>query len=166
MLGYTFKTATEEDIPKLLEIYNHYVLNTTATFHVKALTQGEMRDIVLFEDPKYQTLVIMEGEDIIGYVILGQHKRREAYDTTGEVSVYLSPNLVGRGVGSMALREIEAFAKIKSFHVLTATICATNQKSIKLFERNGYVKCAHYKEVGKKFDKWLDSVVYQKILDA
>ena len=64
----------------------------------------------------------------------------------------------------MAIRYIEEFAKKQKLHVLVATICGENEASIHLFAKNGYVKCAHYKEVGQKFGQLLDVVAYQKIL--
>ena len=165
MPEYSFLEAREEHISDLLEIYNYYVLKTTATFHSKALTEDAMRGLVFFNNPKYRTFVIIKDEVISGYVLLTQHKSREAYDRTGEVTVYLRHDNIGAGIGSLAIKYIEEFAKTKDFHVLVATICGENQKSIKVFERNGYEKCAHYKQVGSKFNQWLDVVAFQKILD-
>lgn len=165
MSEYLFKEVTEEYISDLLNIYNYYVLNTTATFHSKLLSEEAMKKLIFFDDPKYKTFLIIKDETLCGYVLLTQHKSREAYDGTGEVTVYLKPDNVGTGVGSLAVKYIEEFAWDKGFHVLIATICGENQKSIKLFERNGYEKCAHYKQVGSKFNQWLDVVAYQKILE-
>lgn len=165
MSDYLFKEAREEHISDLLDIYNYYVLNTTATFHSKSLTEEAMKELIFFNNPKYRTFVIVKDEIICGYVLLTQHKSREAYDRTGEVTVYLRPESIGTGIGSLAVKYIEEFAKSKDFHVLIATICGENHQSIKVFERNGYEKCAHYKQVGSKFNQWLDVVAYQKILD-
>lgn len=164
MGDYQFELINESDLPAVLEIYNHYVLHTTATFHAKALSLSEMRELVFFENPKYRTYIIKENTQIQGYVLLTQHKKREAYDTTGEVTVYLNPDQTGKGLGSLAVKFIEGISKENGFHVILATICGENEKSIRAFERNGYVKCAHYHEVGKKFGKWLDVVAYEKIV--
>ena len=165
MSNYSFQEAREEHVPDLLEIYNYYVLNTTATFHSKPLTIEAMKGLIFFNDPKYKTFVIQKDDVISGYVLLTQHKSREAYDRTGEVTVYLRPDHIGNGVGSLAIKYIEEFARSKDFHALIATICGENEKSIKVFEGNGYEKCAHYKQVGSKFNQWLDVVAYEKILD-
>ncbi|MDF2523867.1 MAG: Phosphinothricin N-acetyltransferase [Clostridiales bacterium] len=164
MSEFIFHEAGEKHIEDLLNIYNYYVLYTTATFHAKPLTEEAMRSLIFFHNPKYKTFVMIKDDVLIGYVLLTQHKSREAYDRTGEVTVYLKPDYIGAGVGSLAVKYIEEFAKQKDFHVLVATICGENQKSIKVFERNGYEKCAHYKQVGSKFNQWLDVVAYQKIL--
>jgi L-amino acid N-acyltransferase YncA len=159
-----FEEILETHLEKVLEIYTYYVLNTTATFHAHALDLQEMKELVIFDSPKYKTFVIYDEDTLCGYVILTQHKKREAYDGTAEVTVYLKNDYVGKGVGTLAVKFIEDYAKTKELHVLVATICGENSKSIRVFERNGYVKCAHYKEVGRKFGQLLDVVAYQKII--
>ena len=164
MNQYQFAELKEDDLPEITSIYNHYVLNTSATFHAHALSTDEMRDLVFFDNPKYKAFTIKDNHDLLGYLIITQHKKREAYDGTAEVTIYLKPESTGKGIGSPTLRFAEEIAKKSGIHVLVATICGENTMSIRLFEKNGFVKCAHYKEVGKKFGQWLDVVAYQKIL--
>lgn len=164
MENYCFKEMKEDYLGEVLQIYTYYVLNTNATFHAHALTPEEMRKIVFFKNEKYKAFVICEKDSICGYVLITQHKHREAYDATAEVTIYLKPDLMGKGIGSMAIKHIEEFAKKQGIHVLVATICGENNASIKMFEKNGYFKCAHYKEVGQKFGQILDIVAYQKII--
>lgn len=164
MNNYRLEELKDGQLKEIMEIYNHYVMNTTATFHAKQLNLEEMKEHVFFDNPKYKTFVIFDNDNLCGFVVLTHHKKREAYDGTAEVSIYLKPNFIGRGLGSFAVRHIEDVAKRSGIHVLIATICGENNKSIKLFENNGYTKCAHYKEVGKKFGQLLDVVAYQKII--
>jgi L-amino acid N-acyltransferase YncA len=164
MSDYCFEEIREDHLSAVLEIYNYYVLNSTATFHEHLLNLDEMREIVFFENPKYKTYVIIDDHDLCGYVLLTQYKKREAYNITAEVTIYLKPDCFGKGIGSLAIEYIEAVAKKADLHSLIAIICGENNQSIRLFEKNGYVKCAHYKEVGKKFDRLLDVVDYQKII--
>jgi phosphinothricin acetyltransferase len=72
---------------------------------------------------------------------------------------------LGRGLGRRLLGHLEARARESGFHVLVAGISADNVASVRLFESAGFQKCAHYREVGKKFGRVLDVVHYQKILD-
>lgn len=160
----SFEKVSDETLPEVLKIYTYYVLNTTATFHAHALSEAEMREIVFFENPKYCTYAIRQNDTIAGYVILTQHKKREAYDATAEITIYLKPDSTGKGIGSKAIEFIEKRAKEQKMHVLVATICGENLPSIRLFEKNGFTKCAHYKEVGIKFGQYLDVVAYQKII--
>lgn len=161
---YYFSAMKEEHLDSVLQIYTHYVLNTTATFHARPLTREDMRELVFLSNEKYKTFVICEDTKVLGYVFITQHKKREAYDGTAEVSLYLEPAFVGKGLGSQAINYIEEYAKTQKLHVLVATICGQNDESIKLFKKNGYTQCAHYKEVGQKFGKLLDIVAYQKII--
>jgi len=164
MEKYSLREMTEEYLDEVLQIYTYYVLNTTATFHSQPLTREAMREIVFFDTEKYKTFVICENGKVCGYVLITPHKKREAYYGTAEVTVYLKPDYTGQGLGSMAVKHMEEYAKKHKLHVLVATICGQNEKSIRLFEKNGYWKCAHYKEVGQKFKQLLDVVAYQKIL--
>lgn len=164
MEKYYFEAMKEEYLDAVLQIYTHYVLNTTATFHSRPLTRAGMREIVFFNSDKYKTFVICEEGQVCGYVLITQHKKREAYDGTAEVTVYLKPIFIGKGIGSRAIRYVEEYAKKQKLHVLVATICGKNAESIRLFVKNGYIKCAHYKEVGEKFGQLLDIVAYQKII--
>lgn len=160
-----FSKLTPAELPAVLQIYNYYVENTTVSFHMHLISSDEMRSIVFFDDPKYQTFTIRCDGELCGYVILTRYKAREAYGISAEVTVYLKPEFTGREIGGEAIRFIEKFARQQKFHSLIAIICGENTASMKVFEKNGFVKCAHYKEVGKKFDRLLDSVSYQKILD-
>ena len=155
---------TEQHLDTVLEIYTHYVLNTTVTFHSKPPSRDEMKDIVFFNSDRYKTFLICDDDEVCGYVLITQHKKREAYDVTAEVTIYLKPDCAGKGLGSMALNHIEEYAKTQNLHVLVSNICFENKASIKLFERNGYWKCGHFKEIGHKFGQRLDMLAYQKIL--
>jgi L-amino acid N-acyltransferase YncA len=164
MAQYNFLALQEAHLPSIRDIYNYYIQNTTATFHTQPLTPNEMRELVFFNNPKYQAYAICNEHQVCGYILLTQHKKRAAYDLTAEVTLYLEPGLTGKGIGSQALRFIETAAREAKFHVLVATICGENLSSIRLFTKNGYSQCAHYHEVGRKFDRWLDLVAFEKIL--
>lgn len=165
MENLIFEEVKEVHLQELLEIYTYYVLNTTATFHDHAITMEEMKELVIFENPIYKTFVIRACQTICGYVILTQHKKREAYYKTAEITIYLSPEYTGKGIGTKAIEYIEKYAKEVNMHALVATICGQNSKSINLFTHCGYDNCAHFKEVGTKFGQLLDVVAYEKILD-
>jgi phosphinothricin acetyltransferase len=164
MSNVTIEELREEQLQDILQIYNYYIENTTATFHAHEMSSDEMRELVFFNADKYQSFVLKENETILGYVSLKQYSKREAYDNTAEVTIYLRHDCIGKGVGSMAVRFIEEFAREKGIHALLAGICGENTDSIRLFERSGYVKCAHYREVGRKFGRILDVVAYEKLI--
>jgi len=161
---HSFLPMAEAHLAEVCAIYNHYVASSTATFQIRPVTLAEMREQVFFGRAGHQAHVMSGDDGVRGYVLLGPHKKREAYDGTAEVSVYLRPDCLGQGLGKAAVRFIEERARAAGLHVLVATICAENEQSIRLFERHGYEKCAHFREVGRKFGRYLDVVAYQKNL--
>ena len=81
-----------------------------------------------------------------------------------EVTIYLKPEYFGKGIGREVLLQMEQKALEVSIVVLMGIITAENEASVKLFERMGYEKCGHFKQVGEKFGRILDVVAYQKLL--
>jgi len=159
-----FIKTSGSEISALCDLFNYYVTKTTCTFYTNELTGDQLSKNLIFDNSKYISYSIYIDSVIVGFVSLTQHKSREAYDLTGEVSVYLDENYTGKGIGSKAIEFIEKYAVATGFHTLIATICGENINSIKLFERNNYIKCSHFREVGKKFNRFLDVISLQKIL--
>lgn len=159
-----FMPVSEEHLPAIHEIYNYYVIHSTATFHTAPITLEEMRSLVIPKSPLYCTYTIQCDDKIVGYVLLTQYKTRAAYNSTAEVTIYLSADYTGKGLGHTALNFIEDIARKTGFHALVANICHENTQSVMLFERCGYERCAYYREVGYKFDRYLDLVSYEKLL--
>ncbi len=146
-------------------IYQWYVDNSTATFQIAPTSEAEMEGLLFFKKDRYRSFGVFEGETFVGYGIVTQFKTREAYDTTAEVTIYLDHRATGKGYGRAIVERLEAFARSQKLHSLLAIISGENEASIKLFSRLGYSECARYKEVGRKFGRWLDVVTLGKILD-
>jgi L-amino acid N-acyltransferase YncA len=154
--------VTSIDLPAILAIYNDYILNSTATFHSEKLSKNDLEEFLYISHLKYPSFLIRENDEIIGYCFLTQYKKRQAYDRSAELSIYLKPEFTGKGIGLVALNHLEAAAKKAGIHVLVGTMCGENHASIRLMEKSGFSKCAHLKNIGEKFGKILDVVVYQK----
>lgn len=159
-----FDLAKEDYLDDVLNIYNYYILHTTATFSIRPITKEEMHKIMFSGLKRFPSFVIKEGKEIIGYVLLARYKAREAYDRTAEVTIYLKEGYEGKGIGSLALKHIEEFAVKHEFRALLAVICAENEESIALFNKFEYFRCADFKQVGEKFGRVLDVVIYEKLL--
>lgn len=162
--GLSFVDLGEAHLNDVLDIYNYYVLNTTVSFHTEPQTLPDMRQAVLGGDPRFKSYAIELDGGMQGYVLITRHKNKQAYDTSGEISIYLRPGQGGQGLGGKALRFIEERAVELGFHVLVATVCADNEPSRRLFMKHGYEQSALFKEIGYKFGRWLDIVSYQKIV--
>ena len=153
-----------EHLEIIRDIYQYYVDHSTATFHTGHVTTSELREKILIDHPRYKSYVI-EGEGMIcGYCYLSQYNKRQAYDRTAELSIYIDHNFKSKGIGKSVLKQLEEEAKKVQIVVLLAIITGDNEHSIRSFSSAGYAKCAELKEVGEKFGKLLDVVFYQKIL--
>lgn len=159
-----FRPTEEKDLPAALDIYNYYVENTTATFHIGRVGLDTMRGILRPGDTRHPSFLIEENGAPRGYVLLIRFHEREAFRKTAEVTVYLAPGAGGRGLGGAALDFIEGVAGKKGFHSLIATICHENGASVRLFSSRGYFEAARLREVGFKFGRPLDLLIYEKLL--
>jgi L-amino acid N-acyltransferase YncA len=154
----------EKDYLTVKEIYDYYVLNSTATFATSEISLFDLKETILTGHPKYKSYIIKADGSICGYCYLSQYKKRQAYDRTAEISVYLKHEFAGKGIGKQTLEKLEIVARENGISVLIGIITAENQQSVLLFENCGFEKCAHFRKVGEKFGRLLDVVAYQKIL--
>jgi L-amino acid N-acyltransferase YncA len=154
----------EKDYSVVKEIYDYYILNTTVTFHTDGISVKELKKTILIGHPKYKSFIIKYNGDTCGYCYISQYKKRQTYNRTAEITIYLKPEYSGKGIGGQIIERLETIAKNHDIYVLIGIITGDNQPSIRLFEKCGFLKCAHFKNVGEKFNKVLDVVAYQKIL--
>lgn len=155
---------TQADYVIVKDIYDWYVLNSTATFHTEPINVDELAGFMYLNDPVFQSFLIKQADEVVGYCYTTRYKNRQAYDRTAEVTLYLKHDLTGRGIGVSALSQLEEIARKNGLRTLLAIITGENKNSIRLFEKCGYEKCAHFKRVGEKFGRILDVVGYQKEL--
>lgn len=167
MSNVSFVSVEDKHVKRITEIYNYYIKNTTVTYHYFEHTEAQMKEILYSKDPRFNSFAIIDDDngEVIGHCLICKFKNREAYDICGEVTIYIENSHLGRGIGKLALNFLEEEARRQKFHALVASISSENERSIRLFEGEGYSKCAHFKEVGVKFGKVLDLVYYEKILD-
>jgi len=157
-----FKELEEKDLPEVLKIYNWYIQHSTATFHTEPVPIDQLKEFIYINHPLYKSFLIYQNNDIAGYCFLTHYKQRQAYDRTAEVTIYLKPEFCSRGIGKAALVKLEQTAKNHNIKNLIGVISGDNHESIGLFEKSNFVKYAHFKNVGEKFNKILDVVAYQK----
>ncbi len=164
-MDITFEKATLNDLVAIKEIFDYYILNTSATFYTDRISFQELREIIPFYHPIYQSYMVKADGMVAGYCYLSQFKKGQAYDRTAEATVYLKPEYCGKGIGYKMVTFLEEKAKKKDIRVLVGDITGTHQQSINLFTKCGFEKCAEYKQVGQKFDELLDVVSYQKMIE-
>ena len=157
-----FNPITKENIPFALDIYNWYVINSTATFHLEVVPQEELERMLSLGHSKYQSFEILLNNETCGFCYLSQFRYKEAYDKSAEITLYLKQDYLGKGIGKATLSFLENIAQENGINNLVAVITEGNIGSIALFEKQGYFKVGHLKNIGEKFGKALDVVSYQK----
>lgn len=160
----SFTPLTGDKLLDIKAIYDWYIKNSTATFHTEPITLDQLQEFIFIGHPLYKSFLIYADGALAGYCFLTYHKKRPAYDRTAEISIYLKQEAAGKGIGKSALAYLEQVAKETGLKNLVGVITGDNTPSMALFERAGFEKCAHFKNVGEKFGKVLDVVAYQKQL--
>ena len=153
----TIRTATEEDIPSLLEIYNDIIINTTAVWHEEPHTLAMRQDwFALKKEQGFPVFVAEENKEVIGFSTIGPFRPWFGYRYTVENSVYVATNSRGKGVANILMPPLIEASKQLGLHAIVAGIEAGNDASIALHEKFGFIEVAHFKEVGFKFNRWMD----------
>lgn len=159
------RLAVLDDAAAIRDIYNHEVMSTTATFDLVPRSLDDQRQWLAARSGAFAALVAVEGtgdaETVVGFAALSPYKERAAYRTTVEDSVYVRRDRGGRGIGSLLLTRLLDEARSSGFHTVMARIEATGTASRRLHERCGFELVGIEREVGRKFNRWLDVAVMQ-----
>lgn len=159
------RDVVDKDTSQIVEIYNHYIVTSHATFEIDPMVDSEMqRRVIECTDRGYPFLVANNEVEICGYAYANQFKTRPAYKHTAEVSVYIRKGDNRKGIAIQLYRELIARLEAKGLHTVIAGISLPNQPSVRLHERFGFKKVAHFHEVGRKFDRWIDVGYWQLAL--
>ncbi|SFD20636.1 GNAT family N-acetyltransferase [Algibacter pectinivorans] len=153
------------DAPQLLDIYNYYVLNTTATFDLEALSLDVFTHKLETISAEYPIIVFEEDKTIIGYAYGSKFRPKPAYHYVVESTVYVKPNAHGKKIGTTLYAELLKLLKQAKFHTVLGVLTIPNTASIKLHEKFGFKQVAHLEEVGFKFGEWQYIGIWQLKLE-
>jgi phosphinothricin acetyltransferase len=157
------RAARESDLTDILAIYNHAVVNTTATFDLEPRTAEAQEAWFVEHVPPHPAIVWEEEGRLLGWASISPYHSRCAYRFTGEASVYVAPDAHRRGIGEGLLREIIALGARYDYHSLVGGITEENVASSRLAEKVGFRRVGTLDEVGYKFDRWLNVTMYQYV---
>ncbi|AYN40865.1 N-acetyltransferase family protein [Streptomyces dangxiongensis] len=162
------RAGIEADLENLTTIYNHYVRETAVTFDTVVLTPQERRPWLLShpEDGPHRLMVATaaDSQRILGYATSGPHRPRPAYVTSVETSVYVAPEAVGRGIGTLLYGALFEALAGEDVHRAYAGIAQPNEASVRLHEHFGFRRVGTFQEVGRKFGRYWDVAWYEKPL--
>ncbi len=158
------RPANEADAQAICNIYNPYVSDTIITFEEEPVSMEEMTERIR-ETISHLPWVIIEDEgQVVGYAYASRWKSRCAYRYSVETTVYLSTAASGKGFGSLLYEHLIADLRQRSIHSLIGGIALPNLASVSLHEKFGFEKVAHFKEVGWKFNQWIDVGYWELVL--
>ena len=162
----TLRLATTDDAASIMAIYNHEVTTSTSTFDLVPRTVVTQRDWLAARSGAFAVVVAVDQPDgsVIGFGSISPYKERAAYRTTVEDSVYVHADHHRRGIGTMLLGRLVETARDGGFHAVMARIEASRQGSRLLHERCNFELVGIERQVGRKFKRWLDVAVMQRLL--
>jgi L-amino acid N-acyltransferase YncA len=160
------RSAAPKDLPALLEIINHAILNTTAIYDYEPRTMDQQKAWFeqMFNDGMPVIVAERQGE-VLGYGSYNIFRPKIGYKFSVEHSIYLDEKSRGIGVGGKLLGSLIQRARESGLHSMIAGIDAANRGSIEFHKKYGFVEKGYLKEVGYKFDQWLDLVFMQLLLE-
>lgn len=160
------RPVIEKDATSIAEIYNFYIENSTATFEETCITTADISQrIQKVIRAQLPWLVIEEHGILLGYAYATPWKERSAYRFSVESSVYMSPQSQGKGLGNKLYQALFVELRKLPIHSVLGGITLPNPASIALHEKLGMQKVAHFPQIGRKFDQWLDTAYWQMTLD-
>ena len=161
------RPAHAEDAGAICTIYNRYVTGTTISFEEEPVLPAEMAQrIADVQSAGLPWLVMLENHELIGYAYATKWRVRPAYRTSVETSIYLDLNHHGSGAGTLLYGALLDELRRCGLHLAIAGIAQPNEASVRLHEKLGFIKVAHFSEVGRKFDQWIDVGYWQLKLDG
>jgi phosphinothricin acetyltransferase len=165
----SLRLATLADAQQIREIYNHEVLNTTATFDLVPRSLSDQEQWITARSGAFAALVAVDSEEasgrtVVGFGSLSPYKERAAYRTSVEDSVYVRRDRNGEGIGKRIVTELLQVATMSGFHAVFARISTVGQASMALHRSCGFELVGIEREVGRKFNRWLDVAIMQALL--
>jgi len=165
MRELSIRPAVESDAAAINHIYNHYVRTATATFDTEEMSLERRRAWLAEHVGPYPVLVAEDGAGgLLGWGSLSRWGTRRAYDRTVEISVYIAEESTGRGTGPAMSQALLGEAGRLGHHVVISQIVHENEASLKMAARQGFEHVGTLRQVGRKFDRWLDVVLMEYVV--
>ncbi|MGC1678718.1 MAG: N-acetyltransferase family protein [Candidatus Binataceae bacterium] len=166
MSGVLIRAATGADLPRITEIYNHYVVNTPITFDLEPVS-AEQREPWFREHTeggRNRLFVAHDDGVVVGYAGTARFRAKAAYDTTVDATIYCAREATGRGIGTMLYRALFEALRSEDINRIVAGITLPNDASVALHRRFGFTPLGTYSEIGRKFGRYWDVLQLERPL--
>lgn len=152
------RTVTPEDFERITEIYNYYIEHTVVTFDEEPVTVQFMKQKAEKILKNYPFLVLEdESSALVGYGYGSQFRAKPAYRFTVETTIYFDKSAIGKGYGTVLYTKLLSELRDRGYKIALGVLGLPNPASARLHEKLGFVKTGHLKNVGRKFDQWVDT---------
>ena len=159
------RPATDDDAEAIRAIYNPEVLESTVTFDLVPRTLAEQLEWLHARSGAHAVLAADDDAgELVGFGSLSPYRDRPAYSTSVEDSLYVRRDRQGEGIGRLLLAELVTVATAHGFHAMVARIVGGHDASIRLHAALGFEIVGTEREIGRKFGRWLDVVLMERLL--
>lgn len=157
------RNGRETDLPSLVEIYNHYVLNGHVTFDVEVTTLESRRSwFEAFSTGPHQLLVAEASRGVLGCATSSQYRTHPAFDQTVETGIYLNPTAQRKGVGTLLYASLLKVLEGQPVHLAVAGVALPNDASVALHRKLGFEEVGVFREYAIKHGAWISSMWFQR----
>ena len=160
----TIRPATEEDLDAVAAIYDEQVRTGISTFDLEPPAPSYWHHHLDATQPGDHFLVAADADEVVGFAYSSVYRPRPGYRLTRETSVYLAAQARGQGLGRRLYDDLLTLVAADGMHVALALVALPNPASVALHEACGFEHLGTMREVGRKFDRWLDTAWYQRML--
>ena len=154
------RAATADDLAAAAAIYDEQVRTGISTFDLEPPPLSYWQHRLASTEPGDHFLVADDG-DIVGFAYSSAYRPRPGYRLTRETSVHLAERARGCGLGRRLYDDLLARVRADGIHVVLALVALPNPGSVALHEACGFEHLGTMREVGRKFDRWLDTAWFQ-----
>ena len=167
----SLRDADEADLPTIVAIYNATIDDTTTSWADEPETLEHRRAWFAARRAAGDPVLVVVDDDsgpVVGFTAWSWFRGEgtwPGYRHTRELSIHIAPGHQGEGLGRRLMEALVDRARAAGVHVLVAGVDAATERSLRFHEHMGFVEVARMPEVGRKFDRWLDLVLLQRIVD-
>jgi phosphinothricin acetyltransferase len=160
--AYVFSTMSAEDCKEIVDIFNHYIEHSYAAYPEQPVSV-DFCAMMMAQSSRYPSVTIKTQDGkIVGFGFLHAHNPMPAFSRTAEITYFIRPEMTGKGIGSQMLALLETSAKKHNISVILANISSKNTGSIRFHQKNGFIECGRFRNVGEKKNELFDTVWMQK----
>lgn len=163
-MEYKFRRVTKNEGKQVIDILNYYIENSFAAFLDNKLDYGSFQPLLAMNRGYPFYVIADETDAIIGFGFLGRYHPSEAFNHVAEVTYFILPPYIHKGLGTRLLNILSVEAKKLGIETLLANITSLNQPSLGFHLAQGFTECGRFVRVGRKHNTDFDVIWMQKFI--